>query len=107
MSNRHRWWLIVVLLLLLWLAASFVIGMIGDYLQTPEERAAAVEKAERAYAARKAEGEARASVNEELCRRARICRDYSSSRQRCAVAANFDACIQIKMGAEEARYIDG
>jgi hypothetical protein len=67
---------------------------------------AVMEQLEKERVARTAEGKARASANEEVCRREKICREYSVTRQQCAVAANLDACIRVKMGAE-ARYIDG
>jgi hypothetical protein len=90
----------------LFYAAFYVFLEIVNYLQTPEERAAAEEQA-RANKARKAETrQMEASANaakRELCRRVRICREYGQARQQCAVAGNFDACIQIKMGAEASR----
>jgi hypothetical protein len=38
------------------------------------------------------------------CQLKRICTQYAAARQDCAVAANFDRCIQIKMGREDRLY---
>jgi hypothetical protein len=94
---------IVAAVVILLFAAVYIFLIVFDRMQTPEQRAALKEQI-RANEARKAEKrEVEASVNaakRELCRQGRMCREYGQARQQCAIAANFDACIQIKMGAE-------
>ena len=41
-----------------------------------------------------------AEVKRQLCLYKRVCRKYASSRQDCAVAGDFQNCLQIRMGGE-------
>ena len=95
------------------LAVLYGWGSIEDYMMTPEQRAAVLLR-EKEYAARQElASQAQAAVDAKahqaqaaldaekraLCHSERLCRDFGRARQECAVAGNFDTCIQIKMGA--------
>ncbi len=41
-----------------------------------------------------------------LCRAWQTCQDYSSARQECAVAGDFNNCLRIKLGEDIARVSD-
>jgi hypothetical protein len=67
---------------------------------TPEQRQL-LQQARAAEAAKQAAKSAEeAAYKNELCHWAAACKKYGTSRLDCAVAGNFNTCIQIKMGRD-------
>lgn len=62
---------------------------------TPEENAARQKAAAEAEKTR-----AEAAKTKALCHSEMVCREYGEALQQCAIAADIDACIDIKMGAD-------
>ena len=96
--------------LFLALVIGFAIwGSILNYMETPEERAAARQQASENAARQELARRAKAAVDAEKregCHSERLCRDYAQARQECAVAGSFDTCIRIKMGADASSIYD-
>jgi hypothetical protein len=65
--------------------------------ETPQQRQARVAAEDERNAKRSAEKER----TKFLCAVKSACSKYAEARQECAVAGNFDNCLQVKMGSED------
>jgi len=80
-------------------------GMLNPQPPETPAQAEAREKEYQRYIAQQAERAARdkqiSTYKDELCHIKLVCRQYYSARQECAVAGNFDNCMQVKFGDKD------
>jgi hypothetical protein len=83
-------------------------GMLNPQPPETPAQAEAREKEYKRLIAEQAEQDARdkqmSAHKDELCQIKLVCRQYYSARQECAVAGNFDNCVQIKIGNKDTSF---
>jgi hypothetical protein len=76
------------------------------FTETPQHAQARVAAAEQAAMAREAASAASQEINRRLCKLKAICEHYGRSRQQCAIAANFQNCLRVKLNDEDYERVD-
>ena len=84
--------------------ASFIAKQIAEEAQIRTLQNDPVYKAQQAAASEARIEEQRAAEEEKkyLCRLKTVCKTYATVRQDCATAGNFNNCINVKMGDDDA-----
>lgn len=82
------------------LLVFLVVAAIGTQFdkRTPEQMRAAQQAREQQSAIRE--------MKKIYCRELNVCRRYSSARQECAVAGDFNNCLDVKVGSTDLDYKD-
>jgi len=87
------------ILLCIWTTVWIVGRLHPEMLQESHQEELARRRADEAYQAQRAAAEER---TKQLCELRSRCVRYGDARQECAIAADFNRCVSVKMNGEDA-----